>query len=99
VALRLAYADQEARRLQGADPRQAVTVETRTYSRRDEGGEEVVQVSLERQRLKVRWGRAGRPMRLQTLRFNSPDEARAAYFARIDRLGARGYLDATGGAP
>ena len=33
VALRLAYAEQEARRLKGLDPKQAITVETRTYSR------------------------------------------------------------------
>jgi hypothetical protein len=36
-------------------------------------------------------------MRLQTLRFNTPDEARAAYFARIDELDQKGYLDATAG--
>ncbi len=47
------------RRLQGLDPRQAITVETRSFSRRDAEGEEVYQVSLERQRLKVRWGRGG----------------------------------------
>jgi predicted DNA-binding WGR domain protein len=97
VALRLAYAEQEAKRLREGDPRQTVTVETRTYSRRDEAGEDVYQVSLERQRLKVRWGRAGEPMRLQVLRFNSMDEARTAYFARLDQLDARGYLDATAG--
>jgi hypothetical protein len=34
-------------------------------------------------------------MRLQTLRFNTVDDARAAYFARIGELDARGYLDAT----
>jgi hypothetical protein len=97
IALRLAYAEQEARRLQSGDPRQAVTVETRSYSKRDEAGEEVVQVSLQRQRLKVRWGRAGDTLRHQTLRFNSVEEARAAYFARIDALDAHGYLDATAG--
>ena len=64
VALRLAHADQERKRLRGIDPRQALAVETRAYSRRDPGGEEVYQVSLERQRLKVRWGRAGQPLRL-----------------------------------
>jgi len=32
---------------------------------------------------------------LQVLRFNTPDEARTAYFARLGELGARGYLDAT----
>jgi hypothetical protein len=97
IALRLAYAEQEAKRLQGIDPHQAVTVETRTYSRRDPAGEDVMQLSLERQLLKVRWGRAGQPMRLQTLRFNTLEEARAAYHARIEQLGTRGYLDATAG--
>ena len=97
VALRLAYADREARRTKGLDPREAVTVETRTYSRRTAAGETVYQVSLDRRRLKVRWGRAGQPMRLQALRFNSREEARGAYLARIDELNARGYLDATTG--
>ena len=97
VALRLAYAEQEARRLKGLDPRQAVTVETRTYTRRDAAGEDVVQVTLDRTRLKVRWGRAGEPMRLQVLRFNSADEARTAYFDRVQSYDARGFLDATAG--
>jgi predicted DNA-binding WGR domain protein len=97
VALRLAHAEQEAKRARGAGERPAITVETRTYSRRDAAGEDVVQVSLERQRLKVRWGRAGQAMRKQLLKFNSVDEARAAYFARIEELDARGYLDATAG--
>ncbi|HXG10853.1 MAG TPA: SWIM zinc finger family protein [Gemmataceae bacterium] len=97
IALRLAYAEQEARRREGVEPRQTILVETRTYSKRDEEGENIVQVSLERQRLKVRWGRSGQPMRLQTLRFNTPDEARAAYFARIEDLDEQGYLDATAG--
>jgi hypothetical protein len=95
IALRLAYADQELKRQRSGDPRQVVTVETRTYSRRDPKGEDVYQLSLERQRLKVRWGRAGQPMRLQALRFNTVDDARAAYFARIGDLDARGFLDAT----
>jgi hypothetical protein len=97
IALRLASAAQEAKKLQEGSPRQTVTVETRTYSRRDEEGEDVVQVSLERQRLRVRWGRAGQPLRSQMLRFNSLDEARLAYFKRIDELDAHGYLDATAG--
>jgi predicted DNA-binding WGR domain protein len=97
VALRLAYAEQEARRARGIDPRQAITVETRTYSRRDASGENVVQVTLDRARLKVRWGRAGEALRLQTLRFNSADAARAAYLARVHELDQRGFLDATMG--
>ena len=97
VALRLAYAEQERKRLQGLDPRQAITVETRAFSRRDPEGEEVCQVSLQRQKIKVRWGRSGQSMRLQTLSFNTLDEARGAYLARIDDLDARGFLDATAG--
>lgn len=97
VALRLAYAEQEARRAKGADAREAVRVETRRYTRRDEGGEDVVQVTLDRARLKVRWGRAGGPMRVQVLRFNSDADAREAYFARVRDLDAGGYLDATAG--
>jgi hypothetical protein len=94
VALRLAYAQQEARRAKeaGSGP---VLVETRTYSRRDAEGADVIQVTLDRTRLKVRWGRAGQPMRLQVLRFNTAEEARAAYQARISGLGANGFLDAT----
>jgi hypothetical protein len=94
VALRLAYAEQQAQKVTSAEPL-AVTTETRTYSKRDQTGEEVVQVSLERQRLKVRWGRAGKEPRVQVLRFNSVEEARAAYFARIEKLYAGGYLEAT----
>jgi hypothetical protein len=95
VALRLAYGEQEARRAREAGPREGVTVETRTYSRRDDDGADVVQVTLDRNRLRLRWGRAGQPMRLQVLRFNTADDARAAYFARVGELGASGYLDAT----
>jgi hypothetical protein len=95
VALRLAYGAEEARRAREAGPREGVTVETRTYSRRDEEGADVMQVTLDRSRLKLRWGRAGKAMRLQVLRFNTADEARAAYFKRLGDLGARGYLDAT----
>jgi hypothetical protein len=99
IALRLCHADTEAKRLAGQEGRQAVQVETRTYSRRDaRGTEDVVQLSLERQKLKVRRGRAGEAMRLQTMRFNSPDEAREAYFAQVDALDSKGYLDATAGA-
>src|SRR5436309_10281192 len=71
IALRLAYAAQEARRLQGVDPKRAITVETRSFSRRGEAGEEVYQVSLERSRLKIRWGLDDRPSRLQTFAFDS----------------------------
>jgi hypothetical protein len=97
VALRLAYAEQEARRALAAGTDRAVLVETRTYTRRDASGEDIVQVTLDRTRLKVRWGRSGQPMRLQVLRFNSADEARTAYFSRVGDCEAHGYLDATAG--
>ena len=98
IALRLCYANQERKRLAGLGGREAVQVETRTYTRRDgRGTEDVVQLSLERRKLKLRRGRAGEAMRLQTLRFNSPEEAREAYLAQVGRLDAKGYLDATAG--
>jgi hypothetical protein len=92
VALRLAYAEQEARRLQGLAPEQAITVETRTYSRRLPAGEEVYQVSLERRRVKIRWGRDEEPRRLQTLTFDTVEDARGAFLARSAELEARGFL-------
>jgi SWIM zinc finger len=95
IALRMAYGQQELERLKGTGQRSAVQVETRTLSKRDAAGEEVVQLSLQKERLKMRWGRAGQPMRLQSLRFNTPEEARGAYFLRLDELSARGYLDAS----
>lgn len=97
VALRLAYAAQEAARLQGLDPGRAITVETRVYSRRLPAGEQVYQVSLERRRLKVRWGEDEGPRRIQTLTFDSVEAARGAYLARVAELEARGFLDATAG--
>ncbi len=91
IALRLAFADREAKRAKADD---AVTFETRAFTRRVGEVETVVQVSLERRNVKVRWGKAGRPMRVQALRFNTEADARGGYFARLAELGARGYLDA-----
>ena len=90
--MRLAYAEQEGRRLEGLDPQQAIAVETRTYSRRLPTGEEVYQVSLERRRLKIRWGQDEQPRRLQTLTFDSVEDARGAFLARSAELEARGFL-------
>jgi hypothetical protein len=97
LALRLAYAELEAQRAKSAGPQQGVVVETRSYGKRDAEGEDVMQLTLDRTRLKVRWGRAGQPLRLQVLRFNSADEARAAYFSRVAACEAGGYLDTTAG--
>lgn len=91
IALRLVYADREAKRAKTDD---AVTFETRAFTRRDGDRETVVQVSLERRNVKVRWGDAGQPMRVQSLRFNSEGDARSAYFTRLADLDKKGYLDA-----
>ncbi len=91
IALRLAYADREAKRAKTDD---AVTFETRAFTRRVGETEAVVQVSLERRNVKVRWGKAGDAMRVQALRFNTEADARSAYFTRLAELDARGYLDA-----
>jgi predicted DNA-binding WGR domain protein len=95
IALRLAYAQRETERAKGSDPKQIITVETRSYSRRNESGEEVYQVSLEKERLRVQWGKAGQNLRQQTLQFNTVDEARSAYFARINELVGKGFLSTT----
>src|SRR5262249_3094809 len=94
IALRLAYAEQEKKRLGEGGPRAGGMGETRTYTKREEKGEGGVPGAAG---ARVGWGGGGQPMRSQMIRFNTPDEARAAYFARIDELGARGYLDATAG--
>lgn len=91
IALRLAFAEKEAKKAKSDD---AVKFETRAFAKRDGDVENVVQISLERDRLKYRWGRAGQPMRLQTMKFNTDDAARRAYFAKLAELDAKGYLDA-----
>ena len=91
IALRVVFAEKEARKAKSDD---TVTFETRAFARRDGESETVVQLSLERDKLKYRWGSAGQPMRLQTLRFNTEAAARGAYFEKLADLDARGYLDA-----
>ncbi|MCA9662714.1 MAG: SWIM zinc finger family protein [Myxococcales bacterium] len=96
IALRLVHAIEEQRKKsERGDARAKVVVETRTYARRrgEDEREEVVQLALDRQRIKVRWGERGARQRVQSLVFNSVAEARAAFFARADELEAGGYLD------
>ncbi|MGK0362300.1 MAG: hypothetical protein ACI9U2_004621 [Bradymonadia bacterium] len=98
-AVRLAHARLEAKRAaQRGRGRSTVTVETRTYSRREGPTEAVYQIGLDRTRLRIRWGNRGdERLRLQQLVFDTPADARTAYFARIDDLEASGFLDATAG--
>ena len=91
IALRLAFAEKEAKKAKSDD---AVKFETRAFAKRDGDVEHVVQISLERDKVKYRWGLSGQPMRLQTMRFNTEGDARAAYFAKLADLDAKGYLDA-----
>ncbi|MBN9119366.1 MAG: SWIM zinc finger family protein [Planctomycetes bacterium] len=91
IALRLAFAEKEAKKAKSDD---AVKFETRAFAKREGDVENVVQISLERDKVKYRWGLSGQPMRLQTLRFNTETDARHAYFAKLADLDAKGYLDA-----
>jgi hypothetical protein len=91
IALRLAFAEKEARKAKSDD---AVKFETRAFAKREGDVERVVQLSLERDKVKYRWGLAGQTMRLQTMWFNTDTDARQAYFARLAELDAKGYLDA-----
>ena len=99
IALRLLQARLAVKRAaQRGKARSTITVETRTYVRRGASGESICQLSLDRSRLKMRWGhRSDERLRVQNLWFDSVSEARAAYFARIDELEVQGYLDATAG--
>ncbi len=95
IALRLTHAMREKKRRESGTALKSVMVETRTYSKRRQDVEEVVQISLDRRRLKVRWGKAGASPRVQQLHFASVDEARNEYIQRVEKLENDGYLDAS----
>jgi hypothetical protein len=95
VALRLLHADRESLRRSGQAPLDTLTAETRSFSRRDDKGEDVYQLALERRRLTIHWGRGGLPMRRQRLIFDTVDDARDAYLSRIAKLSGLGFLDAS----
>lgn len=95
IALRLTHAMREKKRRESGRALKTVTVETRTYSKRQKDVEEVVQISLNRQRLKVRWGTVGDDPRVQQLQFESVEAARDEYVKRVNKLEDNGYLDAS----
>ncbi|MDE1462429.1 hypothetical protein [Spartinivicinus poritis] len=95
IALRLTFAKREIQRKNSGKSRNTITVETRTYSRRDKQGEHVYQLSLDHKRVNCRWGRAGSNLRLQRFQFNSVAMARNDYLARVEKLINKGYLDAS----
>ena len=95
IALRVAYAERVARRQSDNKSRNSITVETRTYSRRKPSGEDVVQLTLDKNRLRMKWGKAGEEMRSQQFQFGSVAAARTDYLTRINKLALKGYLDAS----
>ncbi|MEZ6127908.1 MAG: hypothetical protein R3C59_04455 [Planctomycetaceae bacterium] len=95
IALRLAYAEIEKKRKESSRSRNAITVETKTYSRRRTAGEEVYQITLDKKKVRLRWGPAGQDQRQQQLHFNSVDDARTDYLQRVDQLVQQGFLDAS----
>ena len=98
LALLLAWHRFEAqRRAKQGKSRKTVHIETRVYVQRDNRGEHVYRLSLNEKRLRVQWGLSGHDLRTQNLIFNSVDAARSDYFARVDTLEARGFIDATAG--
>jgi len=97
IALRVAFAREQAR-LEAAretpEGRALITAETRTLMRRTARGAETYRLSLDGRLVVSRYG-VGDVQRMQRLRFDSPDDARVAYFARLEDLATKGYLDAT----
>ncbi len=99
IALRLLYARTRAEeeRLRSTPAgRRLIRAETRTLVKRDGAGQEtVLRLSLDARAVRVQWGpRSAAVPREQRLWFDSDREAREAYFARLDGLGAEGYIDA-----
>jgi predicted DNA-binding WGR domain protein len=94
IALRLAHS-QRVREQRRGSGNSAITVETRNYSRRVGNVEHLYQISMDRKRVKVRWGNSGEQLRIQQLHFASIDEARNDYLMRVADLVSSGYLDAS----
>jgi hypothetical protein len=97
IALRVQYAREQAQ-LEAAratpEGRAQITAETRVLLRRTERGAESYRLSLDGRFVTARFG-VGDALRVQRLRFDTTADARASYFARLDDLATKGYLDAT----
>lgn len=97
IALRVAYARQQAA-LEAAretpEGRAQITAETRVLLRRSARGAESYRLSLDGRHVTARFG-LGDALRMQRQRFDSIEDARTAYFARLATLATKGYLDAT----
>lgn len=98
IALRLRYAREQAALEQARETpegRKLIRAETRTLSQRE--GESVLsyRVSLDERQIVLRWGSDPQALRQQRLLFNRAEEARDAYFARLDSLAKLGFIDAS----
>jgi len=93
IALRIAYAERVARRQQDNKSRHTITVETKTFSKRISSGEEMVQISLNKKRLTLKWGVVGKPMRRQQFQFSTIESARTDYLNRIQKLSTQQFLE------
>ncbi|MFZ1326191.1 MAG: SWIM zinc finger family protein [Candidatus Contendobacter sp.] len=98
IALRLRYAREQAALEQARETpegRKLIRAETRTLSQRE--GESVLsyRISLDERQIVLRWGSDPQALRQQRLLFNRAEEARDAYFARLDSLAKQGFIDAS----
>jgi hypothetical protein len=97
IALRVRYSREQARLDAARDTpegRALIAAETRVLVRRSERGAETYRLSLDGRNVASRFG-VGDALRMQHLRFDTAPDARAAYFARLEELSRKGYLDAT----
>ncbi|MDQ3338017.1 MAG: SWIM zinc finger domain-containing protein [Myxococcota bacterium] len=94
IALRVQYTREQAKleaERQTPEGRARITAETRVLLKRTGEGAEIYRLSLEGRFVTSRFGTS----RMQKLRFDSAADARTAYFARLEDLAKKGYLDAT----
>ncbi|MFO1351635.1 MAG: hypothetical protein U1F68_13590 [Gammaproteobacteria bacterium] len=98
IALRLRYAREQAA-LEDARAtdagRRLIRAETRTLVRRERGIAQSFRITLDERQLLLRWGVRPDAERQQRLLFTSAEDARAAYFARLDSLLSQGFIDAS----
>ncbi len=52
-------------------------------------------ISLDERQILLRWGNDPQTLRQQRLLFNRAEEARNAYFERLDGLAKQGFIDAS----
>ena len=97
IALRVLHV-RELTRLEAArgteEGKRLIRAETRTLFRRTARGSETYRLSLDDRAVVSRWGQE-EPLRMLRQLHATADDARVAYFARLDELAQKGYIDAT----